>query len=69
MYCQARRGCLAIEGLSEKSKEAFVSRKNNLAAHCPVNKGNIHPDESGLLKNFKLFFILVSSVEELTFLY
>ena len=69
MYCQARRGCLAIEGFSEKSKEAFVSRQANLAAHRPVNKGDIHPDESGLLKKHKLFFILVSSDEELTFLY
>jgi hypothetical protein len=42
MDCQARRGCLAIEGISEKSKEAFVSRKNNLAAHHPENKGDIY---------------------------
>jgi len=68
MYCQGRRACLAIEGFSEKSKEAFVSRKIYLAAHRPENKGDMHPDESGLLKNIKLFFILVSSGEELTFL-
>jgi hypothetical protein len=42
MYCQARRGCLAIEDFSEKSKEAFVSRKSNLAAHRPENEGDIY---------------------------
>jgi hypothetical protein len=41
---------LAIEGFSEKSKEAFVSRKNNLAAHRLKNGGDIYPDESGVVK-------------------
>jgi len=65
MYCQARRGCLAIEGLSEKSKEAFVSRQVNLAAHRLVNKGDNHPDESGVVKKpfscFLFWFLLMKN--------
>jgi hypothetical protein len=42
---------LLAKGVFRKSqKKLFVSRKIYLAAHRPVNKGDMHPDKSGLAK-------------------